>query len=256
MRPAARRTVRSKEPLELCNGDRMTREEFNRLYEQTPPDFKAELIGGIVYVASPPGRPHGTHHVRIATLFGIYEFNTPGVEAGDKTTLLLGDEAEPQPDLYLRILPECGGQSRTTAEDYVKGAPELVAEVASSSRAIDLHGKRLDYARYGVREYLVLSLRERQLRWFDLRADRELAPDPDGIIRVHSFPGLWIDVAALLHKDPRLTAVVAEGLATAEHAAFAQALAQAASGSARGRRRKGSARQPRRKRRGERNDHS
>jgi Uma2 family endonuclease len=33
----------------------------------------------------------------------------------------------------------------------------MIAEVAHSTRAIDLHQKRLDYQQAGVREYLVLS---------------------------------------------------------------------------------------------------
>lgn len=211
---------------ELHTGDRMTREEFHRIYEQMPEDFKAELIGGIVYVASPLKRAHGTTHPFLSTVLCAYTANTPGVETGDNTTILLGEEGEPQPDLYLRILPEYRGQSGTTSDDYVKGAPELVAEIAHSSRAIDLHRKRDDYTRYGVLEYLVLCLREKQLRWFDLRGDRELQAAADGIFRMRTFPGLWIHGDALLKKSyRRLMAVLEQGLATPEHAAFVQRLA-------------------------------
>jgi Uma2 family endonuclease len=232
------RVVRVMQISELHNGDHLSREEFHRLYERTPPGFKAELIGGIVYVASPLSPLHGKPHVLLTTLFGTYAVHTPGVEAADNTTVLLGEESEPQPDVYLRILPECGGQSRTASEEYVEGAPELIAEVAHTSRAIDLHAKRRDYQRYGVREYLVLSVRDRRMFWFDLQADRELTPDADGVIRVHTFPGLWIDVEALLAKDPRMMEVLAEGLATAEHTTFVKSLAQAKV--ARGRRKKSS----------------
>src|SRR5689334_20593563 len=168
--------VRSWEVPELRTGDRMTHKEFHRLYEQTPEDFRAELIGGIVYVSSPLKLRHGTNHLPLGTLFFAYQGHTPGVECGDNTTVQLGEESEPQPDLYLRILPEYGGQSRTTDDDYLAGAPELVAEIAQSSQSIDLHTKLLDYARYGVREYLVVCLREGQLRWFDLPTDEELHP--------------------------------------------------------------------------------
>lgn len=57
------------EQLELQTGDRMTADEFMRVYEQTPEDFKAELIGGIVYVASPLKRRHGTMHPALGTVF-------------------------------------------------------------------------------------------------------------------------------------------------------------------------------------------
>jgi Uma2 family endonuclease len=210
------------------NGDRMSRAEFHRIYETMPDEFRAELIGGIVYVASPLRRRHGTSHLQLGALFGVYEVNTPGVEAADDATILLGDEGEPQPDLYLRILPEFGGQSRTTADDYVEGAPELIVEVALSSRAVDLHGKYSDYRRYGVAEYLVVCLRESEIRWFDLRADQELHLDAGGVCRIRTFPGLWIDSKALLAKDhARLHAALAEGLSTSDHAAFVQKLAAA-----------------------------
>jgi Uma2 family endonuclease len=239
-----RRIVPALPPEELHSGDRLSREEFHRIYERMPPDFKAELVGGIVYVASPLKRPHSTDHVFLTGLFANYVLGTPGVEAGDNATVLLGDEGEPQPDLYLRIRPECGGQSRTTPDEYVEGAPELVAEIAHSSRAIDLHRKRDDYTHHGVREYLVFCVRERQLRWFDLRADQELTADADGIIRVHCFPGLWIDVEALVAQNPRMLTVLQQGMATAGHAAFVQALAEAGTASSR-RRKKSSPKQAR-----------
>ncbi len=213
---------------ELHNGDHMTREEFHRIYEQMPEGFRAELIGGIVYVASPLKRRHGTAHPPLTTLLYTYQGHTPGVEVGDNTTILLGDEGEPQPDLYLRILPEHGGQSRTTADDYILGAPELLMEIADTSRSIDLHGKRRDYARYGVLEYVVACLREKQLRWFDLRADQELQPNADMVLRLRTFPGLWINATALFAGNYQgLMATLQEGLATPDHAAFAARLAAA-----------------------------
>jgi hypothetical protein len=212
--------------LELRTGDRMTREEFHRVYESMPAGFEAELIGEIVYVASPLKRRHGTNHLPLGSRFLAYEGHTAGVDSGDNTTILLGEDGEPQPDLFLRILPEYGGQSRTTADDYVAGAPELIAEITHGSRAIDLHAKKDDYARYGVLEYLVVCLHERQLRWFDLSGNRELAPDPDGVFRIRTFPGLWVHGEALLAKDyQRLMATLHQGLATPDHAAFVARLA-------------------------------
>jgi Uma2 family endonuclease len=213
---------------QLHNGDRMSRQEFHRLYEKTPDGFKAELIGGIVYVASPLKLRHGTSHPMLTAVLVAYQGSTPGVEVGDNTTVLLGDEGEPQPDLFLRVLPEFGGQSTTSVDDYVEGPPELVAEVAHSSRSIDLNAKRDDYARYGVLEYLVVNLAARRLHWLDLQTGQDLPPDPDGIICVRRFPGLWIHIEALLAKDyARLMATLQQGLATPEHAAFVQRLADA-----------------------------
>jgi Uma2 family endonuclease len=203
----------------------MTRAEFHRIYEQMPEDFKAELVGGIVYVASPLRRPHGTYHVDIDTLAGVYQAHTPGVEAGDNTTILLGEEGEPQPDVYLRILPEYCGQTRDTEDGYIEGAPELIVEVAHSSKALDLHGKLADYRQYGVQEYLVLCVRERELRWFDLPSGKELHMDREGIMRIRTFPGLWIDVEALLARNgARYLKTLQQGLASTEHERFVKRL--------------------------------
>lgn len=218
-------------PEVLENGARMSQPEFHRLYSQMPEDFKAELIGGIVYVASPLRLGHGTGHFEMNGLFWTYTGHTPGVECSDNTTVILGEQGELQPDLFIRILPECGGQSRTTDDDYVSGPPELIVEVAYSSGSIDLHDKRKEYVRHGVLEYIVLNQRDRRLHWFDLRVGQELSPDADGVYRIRTFPGLWIHGEALLARDfQRLMATLNAGLATKEHAEFVQRLAQARKG--------------------------
>ena len=208
------------------NGDRMTRADFHFIYDKMPDDFRAELVGGVVYVASPLKRRHGTSHVHLGGVLAMYVAHTLGTEAADNATILLGDEGEPQPDLFVRILPEFGGQSQTTDDDYVAGAPEFVLEIAVSSRAIDLHAKHDDYRRYGVREYLVVCVQDRQFRWFDLNADCELNIDADKVLRARTFPGLWIDSDALWTDDhSRLLTTLQQGLATTEHAEFAKHIA-------------------------------
>src|SRR5947209_11403966 len=97
------------ERLEMYNGDRMTQPEFHRIYEQMPENFRAELVGGIVYVASPLGIAHANNHLPLGSLLFTYESATPGVQSGDNATIVLGKHDEPQPDLYLRVLPEFGG---------------------------------------------------------------------------------------------------------------------------------------------------
>jgi len=218
--------TQAKGTVDLHSGDRMSAEEFHRLYRLLAEDFKAELIGGIVYVSSPVKRPHATSHPALSTVLFLYAGRTPGLEVGDNGTIRLGEDSEPQPDLYLRILPEFGGQSRTTEDEYIAGPPELVAEVAHSTRALAFHGKKDDYTAYRVLEYLVLSLRDRVLKLFDLERGREIAVAEDGVIRSLVFPGLWIDREALFAKDAiRLTATIERGLASPEYLAFRDRLA-------------------------------
>ncbi len=209
----------------LETGDRLTQPEFHRRYEFYPEDVKFELIGGIVYMGSPLRWTHGNYHPKLSLVMELYAAGTPGVEAGDNATTILGEESEPQPDLTMRLLPEYGGRSRLNDKQYVVGPPELLAEIASSTRSIDMHLKKEDYQRAGVLEYLVVCLEEQQLHWFNFKSRRLLLADARGIYRSLVFPGLWIDGPALLKRQSaRLIKVVRQGLASREHATFVRRL--------------------------------
>jgi Uma2 family endonuclease len=212
-------------PLEA--GDRLDQPTFHARYEAMPEDFQAELIGGIVHIPSPIRRPHGRTCPRLLRWLGEYEDATPGTEAHHRASTILGPQSEVQPDAALLILPPGLGQTRDV-DDYIVGPPELIAEVASSTESIDLHGKRTDYERAGVREYLVVALRQARVFWFMACEGKfeERSAGSDGILRSEVFPGLWLDPAALLRGDNgRVLRVLQEGLVTPEHAAFVTRLA-------------------------------
>lgn len=208
--------------LPLENGDHLDQKTFHARYEAMPKAFRAELIGGIVYVPSPLKRPHARSHGTVMHWLKEYEYATPGVEAYDNATAILGDDNEPQADGSLVIVAPGHGQTREE-DEYIVGAPELTAEIAASSASIDLHAKRREYEREGVKEYIVVRLQPFHVYWFVARQGRfeELTAGPDGILRSEVFPGLWLDPTALEQLDgPRLRAVLQQGLATPEHAAF------------------------------------
>src|SRR5437764_12588600 len=89
----------------LRHGERLTQPEFHRRYEAHPDDAKFELIGGVVYMASPMRLPHGKYHQKICYAFELYDSATPGLEGTIAATTILGEWSEPQPDSTLRILP-------------------------------------------------------------------------------------------------------------------------------------------------------
>ena len=213
-------------PLE--NGDRLTRQEFERRYTAMPHIKKAELIEGVVYVASPVrANSHGSPHADIIGWLLVYKAATHGVYLADNTTVRLDADNEPQPDALLRIEPEVGGNSHISDDDYVEGTPELIAEIAASSASYDLNDKLNAYRRNGVQEYIVWQIYENRLDWFRLQEGRYvwLHPDEAGIIRSEIFPGLWLAVNALRERDmARVLAVLQQGLQTAEHQAFVERL--------------------------------
>lgn len=225
--PVGARSRAAIPPLEA--GDEMTAAEFERRYNSMPELKKAELLRGIVYMPSPVRLDqHGEPHSDMIGWLTMYKAFTPGVRGGDNSTVRLDEKNEPQPDILLLIPQSAGGQSTVSADGYVTGAPELVCEVASSSRSYDLGVKLGVYRDFGVREYVVWRVGDDAIDWFVLRGDRyePLSRGPDGIFRSEVFPGLWLDPAALIAGDlARVLAVVQQGAALPEHAAFVRRLA-------------------------------
>lgn len=222
--------VQSIPPLEP--GDQLTRAEFERRYEAMPGLKKAELIDGVVHMPSPVRwNHHARPHVHLGSWLLTYETATPGVQTGDNGSVRLDMDTEPQPDADLIIAPTHGGQVRISPDDYIEGAPELVAEVAASSVSIDLHRKLNAYRRNGVREYIVWRVLDQAVDWFILRQTQyePLERDTNGCFRSAVFPGLWLDPAALARFDmATVLQVLHQGMACAEHAVFVARLAQAA----------------------------
>ncbi len=184
----------------LENGDRLNRDEFERRYSGSNIK-KAELIEGIVYVASPLRfTSHGKPHSQIVGWLVTYQSMVAGLEVGIEPTVRLDHENEPQPDAVLFRL---GGNVQIDTDGYITGAPELIAEIAASTVSYDLHSKKLAYERNGVKEYIVWRTLEQQIDWFILENGkyRNLDADTDGIIRSQEFAGLWLDVNAILSND-------------------------------------------------------
>ena len=185
------------------------------------PELKrAELIDGIVFVPSPVSDLHSELSHMMNGWLWLYRDLTPGCKGGADGTWRMGEDDIPQPDVSLRILPECGGTSRDDGK-YPVGAPELIVEISGSSSSRDL-GIKLDlYRRAGVRECLTVLLKPRQVIWRQLVRSRyrEIAAGDDGLLRSHVYPGLWLDPKALWDAKLSLRTAVEQGVRSPEHRA-------------------------------------
>jgi Uma2 family endonuclease len=211
----------------LATGMQMTREEFIRRWEQMPELKCAELIDGVVFVASPLGSDHGSLDFTVHTWLGMYVAETPGCDGGANSTWYMLNSA-PQPDAWLRISPRAGGQSRDI-KNFSYGAPELAVEVSDSTMGVDFGPKLALYQRAGVQEYISVRTYPPKVVWRVLSdgAYVEIAPEKDGVYRSRVFPGLWLDWKALYDGDAKkMLAVLRKGLRTKEHAVFANKLAK------------------------------
>ena len=188
------------QPRDLENGDVMSREEFHQRYSECEGLERVELIEGVVYMPSPVRIVQHQRPVKLMFLWlHAYELLHEGqVEAIDGGSVLLDDENEPIPDLMLyRLFPD------SFVDGYLSRTPELVVEVAASSRSRDLHQKKRAYERNGVADYIVWRPIDEFIHWFQLRdgAYIERQPDASGIIESEVFPGLRLDVPAMLALD-------------------------------------------------------
>ena len=208
----------------LPDGTRMKRVEYHRRYEATPPGFRAELIEGTVRVRLREpvtvSEPHSAYQQMLSQWFGEFVKRAPRVKARATPTVLLDEDAEPEPDgvmMWRRADERPGDQAGPAAGGCVDRPPELAAEVSVSSLATDLGGKFRDYHAAGVAEYVVFDVRGRRVRWFVRDADGlfvDLPPDADGLLKSREFPGLWLDPAAFFAEDAAgVEAAVAAGVA-------------------------------------------
>jgi len=213
------------EPATLTTGDKMDRTEFLCRWEALPELKCAELIEGVVFVASPVSGDHGDVDTTIGGWLWNYVCATPGCACGHNATWDML-ESMPQPDVHLRVRPESGGQS-SDGPRFSKGAPELAVEVCLTSTEVDFGPKLRLYRRAGVREYITIELLPKRIVWRILRDNsyHALEPDAAGVFRSIAFPGLWLDLDAFWRNDgARMLTTLQAGLATTEHAEFAARL--------------------------------
>jgi Uma2 family endonuclease len=193
--------VTSSSPLTILeNGDRLNRDDFERRYTASNIK-KAELIEGIVHVASPLRfTSHGKPHSQIIGWLVTYQSMVERLEVGIEPTVRLDDDNEPQPDA---VLFRIDGKAKIDDDGYISGAPELIAEIAASTVSYDLHSKKRTYEHNGVKEYIVWRTLDRQIDWFILENGKyiRLEPEQSGIIRSQEFLGLWLNVNAILNSD-------------------------------------------------------
>jgi Uma2 family endonuclease len=211
----------------LDTGYHLSADEFHTRYQKMPEHVRAELIEGIVYMASPLYSPHGDQHFLLASLCGAYQLETPGVIGSIATSVRLDGKNEYQPDLHLRLDPKCGGRTRNPDKKMIWGGPEFVCEISNTTVEMDLHEKFDVYQRDGVLEYLAWQLQEEKLDLFGLQNGvfQKVSPDAHGILRSLAMPGLWLNVTAMLAGDKvAASATLRAGLQSAEHTKFVKQL--------------------------------
>ncbi|MBI3360581.1 MAG: Uma2 family endonuclease [Chloroflexi bacterium] len=178
--------------------ERMTHDEF---MEFAPEDRKAELIEGVLIVASPAFEPHED---LFGFLFAVLRSFTSqlklGRVLGSRYAVYISETETYEPD----ILFVAADRAHLITEKKLTGAPDLVIEILSAGTArFDRGVKRENYDRAGVRElWLIDPYGPAGTQFYQRREGRlvEIAP-VDGIINSVAIPGFKLNIAWLWPKE-------------------------------------------------------
>lgn len=176
--------------------DLVTFEQFCAL---VPDGQKADLIDGVIYMASPDSHRSNRITSFLTTLFEAYiaARNLGGEVFVNRFAFRLTEIRAPEPDVaYVR--PE---RLELIEEGCMQGGPDIAVEVVSrDSRNRDYGEKRQIYQEAGVLEYWIIDPIQKRVEFLRLQNDRyELTPlEKNRIFRSEALPGFWIDTDWLL----------------------------------------------------------
>jgi Uma2 family endonuclease len=178
---------------------------------------KADLIDGVIYVASPDTT---RSNALTGFLYFLLEGYTAARSLGGFTFVTrfackISDARAPEPDVgYVQ-------QERLhlVHEGHMDGGPDIAVEIVSrDSRSRDYGEKRELYQAAGVTEYWIVDPLQRRVEFLRLQDGRYvLVPlEENRIFRSAVIPGLWLNVEWLLTKPvPRAYLCLQEILAAA-----------------------------------------
>lgn len=166
------------------------------------PDQKADLIDGVIYMASPENiDAHRLYRWLYLVLDQFATLRDLGEIFGSRIAFRLGDLQSPEPDIaFVRK-----DRLHLAQKTFIDGPPDLAIEIVSpESVERDYVRKRSLYEAAGVREYWIID--EDLKKVLVLRLDRagkfREVRKRGGIVRSPAMPGFWLR-AAWLWQYPR-----------------------------------------------------
>lgn len=177
--------------------DLVTFEAFCDLVEDGQ---KADLIDGVIYMASPDSKKANSLNLFLGNLLDGYiaAMDIDGDVFISRYACRINAVRAPEPDVgYVR--PE---RKHLLHETFMDGGPDIAVEiVARDSRTRDYHEKYDLYKGAGVQEYWIIDPLQKKATFLRLRdGDYEEMPVPGGIFRSDVLPGFWLNTDWLLSR--------------------------------------------------------
>jgi Uma2 family endonuclease len=188
-----------------ARSDCFTYEDFCAL---VPDGQKADLIDGVIYMASPDNTDADDVFGWLFTVLSVYvEEKKLGRVFGSRVAFRLDEKSSPEPDIaFLRTeyadRIERGG---------VEGPPDLAIEIVSpDSVERDYKKKRKQYQHFGVPEYWIIDEEEQTVLLLRRNARGRYQEVPARRGKMHSevLPGFWLDSAWLWPPRPSRLAII------------------------------------------------
>lgn len=172
---------------------------------------KADLIDGVIYMASPENIDSNLLEVWLLRLISDFvEERSLGQVLVSRVAFRLGEHQAPEPDIsFVRT-----ERLHLLHRGYVEGPPDLAIELVSpESRERDYERKREQYRRAGVTEYWIVDEMEQRvtlLRLTTSGAYREVRPRK-GVLHSEALTGFWLRPEWLWQQPrPRKSDVLAQ----------------------------------------------
>jgi Uma2 family endonuclease len=162
-------------------------------YMALPDEPQCELIHGRLYVSPSPTPYHQTVLLLLGEIFLNAARKSGGIAYVAPLDVHLSDETVVQPDV-IYIAPK----DRGIVQDWIRGAPSIVVEVASpsTSRRDRMH-KLPEYAAAGVKEYWIVDPASETIEFLRLERGAYTHEAFKGdVYRSAQFPEINIDVPA------------------------------------------------------------
>lgn len=155
-------------------------------------DQKADLIDGVIYMASPESLDANELMVWLLRLMGdLAEELDLGKIFGSRVALRLNNRNGPEPDVaFVRKT-----NLKRLRKAHIAGPADLVVEIVSpESVERDYVKKREQYQRFGVPEYWIIDEELQKVTLLRLGEDKiyyEIPPD-NGVYRSAVLEGFWL----------------------------------------------------------------
>lgn len=167
-----------------------------------PDGQKADLIDGVIYLASPDNTDSNEANGWLWSLMKIFaEERDLGKVFGSRVAFRMDDDNGPEPDVaFLRKL-----YLDKVRRGFVAYRPDVAVEIVShDSIERDYEQKFAKYERAGVPEYWILDEIEKTAKFYRLGRDGKYVEVTlrNRIFRSKAFPGFWLDTG-WLWQEPR-----------------------------------------------------